>query len=502
MENKEEILKKLLNNLLENRLKRLEKRNIEQTKDLKFEKESYNKQGLLLKKLCAVKIEPKKNLKKSANDKLSKGRDKTPNQFRTRRKNSLNNNDKKMLRSKTPNMTLRKKKVEPKEKQKKDNLKKSKTPSKVIKKSVNSKTPSYMQSTSSNVNKNIKTNSKPNLMTKKPKTPDNKTKKNLNKKKQETKQIKNNDKENNLKLIDIKVEDMKEYISPTEENKQKVEETKIEQKEEKVENIEKAENKINFELLIDNKIINTLSSFLDEQSQYNLFSCNKKLIKYIYEKLLNSLDILRKENDISSSNTIKDQINSVKLKYTNEELNAKPPVFALSKGTIKAIELLNGKTYNQIFTTKELLPPQNEILIVYRIFFQLLKVNNIYNIKDEKLFWLEATDYILNNSNGKTGEFFKESINNFDFSIKNIYEVKKILGDNKDKIKPSFYSKICGTTGLVIFLIKDTLEYIGVMNNSKKNTPCLVLKLLEYIEAIQNRIENYINYTKKFNDNI
>ena len=40
------------------------------------------------------------------------------------------------------------------------------------------------------------------------------------------------------------------------------------------------------------------------------------------------------------------------------------------------------------------------------------------------------------------------------------------------------------------------------MNNSKKNTPCLVLKLLEYIEAIQNRIENYINYTKKFNDNI
>ena len=64
MNNKEEILKKLLNNLLESRLKRLEKRNVEQMKDIKLEKESYQKQGLLLKKLCSVKIEPKKTLKK------------------------------------------------------------------------------------------------------------------------------------------------------------------------------------------------------------------------------------------------------------------------------------------------------------------------------------------------------------------------------------------------------------------------------------------------------
>ena len=29
-------------------------------KDLKLEKDSYNKQGIILKKLCSVKIEPKK----------------------------------------------------------------------------------------------------------------------------------------------------------------------------------------------------------------------------------------------------------------------------------------------------------------------------------------------------------------------------------------------------------------------------------------------------------
>ena len=130
-----------------------------------------------------------------------------------------------------------------------------------------------------------------------------------------------------------------------------------------------------------------------------------------------------------------------------------------------------------------------------------MKSSNIYNIKDEKLFWIEACEYILNNNNGKTGEFFKESINNFDFSIKNIYEIKKIINGNLDKIKPNVFSKICGTTGLLIFLIKDTLEYIGIMHNLKKNAPSIMLKYLEYIEEIQKNIEKYINIIKKFNDN-
>ena len=57
---KEEILKALLKNILESRLSRLEKRNIEQTRDLKLEKDSFKKQELLVNKLCSIKIEPKK----------------------------------------------------------------------------------------------------------------------------------------------------------------------------------------------------------------------------------------------------------------------------------------------------------------------------------------------------------------------------------------------------------------------------------------------------------
>ena len=251
-----------------------------------------------------------------------------------------------------------------------------------------------------------------------------------------------------------------------------------------------------------NKLINIISSFLDDSSQYNLFSCNKKISKYLYEKLITNLEILKSKNNITSSSTIQDQINSLKLKFSNEVLNTVPPQFSLSKSTIKAIELLNEDKYNKIFNEKELSPPLNEILFVYRIFFQLLKVNSIYQIKDDNLFWMEASEYILKNNNGKTGEFFKDSINNFDFSIKNIYEIKKIVSGNEDKIKPTVFSKICATTGLIIFLIKDTLEYIGIIHNIKKNIPNLLLKYLEFIGEIQNKIDNYKNYIKKINNNI
>ena len=493
MDNKEEILKKLLNNLLESRLKRLEKRNIEQMKDLKLEKDSYNKQGILLKKLCSVKIEHKKNIKKSTTtNKLSKGRDRTPNFTRSRRKNSLNNDDKKMNRSKTPNVVMRKKKPELKEPIKNETLKKSKTPLKTSRKVPNSKIPSYMAATSSNMNKNRKNNINKNssVITKKAKTPDDKNKRN---KKKTTKTTKDNV-ENNLKLIDITVDDMKEYISPLEEIKSKNEEAPKEE-------APKEEKKLNFEPLIENKIIGAISSFLDDEYQYNFFSCNKKLSKYLYEKLLNSLEKLKSQNDITSSSTIQDQINALKLKYKSEEFNSDPPKFELSKGAVKAIEMLNNEAYVKIFKIKELTPPLNEILLIYRIFFQLLKSNNIYNIKDDKLFWIEVCEYILNNNNDKTGEFFKESINNFDFSPKNIYEIKKIINGNLEKIKPNIYSRICGTTGLLIFLIKDTLEYIGIIHSLKKNIPSIMLKYLEYIEKIQNKIEKYISIIKKFNDN-
>ena len=46
---------------------------------------------------------------------------------------------------------------------------------------------------------------------------------------------------------------------------------------------------------------------------------------------------------------------------------------------------------------------------------------------------------------------------------------------------PSYFSKLCGTTGFLIFLIKDMLEYASVLVDKKVNN-LRILKNMQYEE--------------------
>ena len=503
---KEEILKKLLKNLLEERLTRLEKRNHEQTKDIKLEKDAYNKQELLVKKLCSIKIEPKKlNQKKNKNERgfgirdrnRDRIRDRTPNNLRTHKRNNSNKN-KITIRSMTPDAALRKKRIE-----KKDN---AKTDIKEIKKVIknNNKIPSYMMNTSSNANKtrisnrNKNNNNEREKISIKARTPDIKKKVKNNKK---TNKV-NNNIETNLKLIDLKIEDMKEHVPNQERKSEKMKEQKIKIKNDEKEHLIKEKKKVfNFANLIEDKIIKSISSFLDKETLYNFYSCNKKLLKYIKDKLDDSLTTLETTNNISESLTIQDQINALKRKYESEQFDSEPPKFSLSKSTVKAIEYLNNEDKAKIFLDKELLPPLDNVIFIYKIFFQFLKDNDLKNIKNDHLFWLKASDYIIEKGNGKIGDFFKNSVDNFEFTVKNIFEVKKLVYGKEDQLKPASFSKICPTTDFVVFLIRDTLEYCGIILSLKKNIPSLCLEYLEYIKEMHSKLKNYIENIREWIDN-
>ena len=98
MTDKLESLKNILKNLLEERLSYLEKRNNDQMKDLKFEKEAFMRQELLVQRLYSIKIELKKP-SVSKNNKANKikptpkkSRDKTPIQkLRAKKKTQQTN---------------------------------------------------------------------------------------------------------------------------------------------------------------------------------------------------------------------------------------------------------------------------------------------------------------------------------------------------------------------------------------------------------------------------
>ena len=129
-------------------------------------------------------------------------------------------------------------------------------------------------------------------------------------------------------------------------------------------------------------------------------------------------------------------------------------------------------------------------------YLQIFSWNNNYNYNQFNSVWLHSMYIQRFNAEFIKILYISNSIQNFDFSPENLYKVKRILGNKANEIKHTNYSKICGTTGLVIFLIKDALEYCGIIQNDKKNIPSILLKNLEYLETIENKVDKYIDMLK------
>ena len=172
--------------------------------------------------------------------------------------------------------------------------------------------------------------------------------------------------------------------------------------------------------------------------------------------------------------------------YPKECSQFKKNFFSLSRGSLKAIVLLNDELYTKIFYNNNLEGRLLEIVIIYRILACLLKKNEILKIKSDKVFWGKICDWLLEERNVKLGEFLKNESKKFNFNNDNIKKLKKLTQNVKDKISPNYYSKVCGTTGLVVFIVKDALEFCGVIVNEKK-TPVKSLynlKKMEYLDLI------------------
>ena len=87
------------------------------------------------------------------------------------------------------------------------------------------------------------------------------------------------------------------------------------------------------------------------------------------------------------------------------------------------------------------------------------------------------------------GEFLSGFLGSIDFSQKNIYQIYKLLGNNDKKMNPNYYSKICPTTGLVLFFVKEPLEYLGLVIEKKTSLKKALLTLTGCIE--------YLNYCQE-----
>ena len=217
--------------------------------------------------------------------------------------------------------------------------------------------------------------------------------------------------------------------------------------------------------------------FLNNKEIFCLFFMNKKIkeisIKFLIKKLTNEKNFyLNKIKNIIERNKINDDDNLFMRKNNNIEL---------SKGTKKAITLLNEPIINRLFNEINKIP-KSDILLVYKIFFQFIKYKNIIdqpffnfneneneNDNNNKIFWEKTCNFFAIENNGKTGDLIEKVVNQNKLVLdnKNIYKIIHIINGNIGKIIPSYFTKTCGTTGLIVFFIKDILDYTGISNDKK-----------------------------------
>ena len=165
---------------------------------------------------------------------------------------------------------------------------------------------------------------------------------------------------------------------------------------------------------------------------------------------------------------------------------------------------LKRKQYIEAF--KSIKPTvDNKILEIYKLFFIILKNDIMINLYDTSIekFWKKMTDdFVRKSFDGENLSQYVYQIltEGLDFNIEHVIKINYVWKSNYDKkydIKD--VTKESPTTGIFFLIIKEYLEWCGIIE-SNKNDPfysCFILK--NDILKIDENILKLANFYNKLN---
>jgi hypothetical protein len=241
----------------------------------------------------------------------------------------------------------------------------------------------------------------------------------------------------------------------------------------------------NIQEKLDNINFNNILKYLSLSDLISIKNTSKKFRQIIILYLIEYLD---KEQN---------QINDIISKLNIEKIPDREGIenLVLSKGSKKAIQLLNEAQLNNLFKDDKI--PIDDIILIYRIYFQIINHSFALIAKtDIEKFWKNCKYYFRNEKNGNTGDILVDIIDNKKLEVNgnNLYQVYNLVKGNWNKILPNYFSSVCGTTGLFAFIIKDILEFLGLTFKIKKKGNAY-WTYSDIIEAIKEKI-NYLKNIK------
>ena len=260
---------------------------------------------------------------------------------------------------------------------------------------------------------------------------------------------------------------------------------------------EEKNNKITFiDSIKDNSVIlYNILQFLSFKNKLCFLSINKLLSKERINLLINKREEINLILQLKENETIDDKIKNIKNNFDYN--NKKDPLvkeFKLTKYCIDNLKKLNDPQYIKLFKDNQINNNKiTEINIIYRILLLFLGEKAIVEISDDNLFWKKCCKYLKDKGDAKIGNFIITKSNNFCFDHQTINLIEFILIGNKNNILNGYYEKLCKTTGLIIPLIKEALEYCGIIvNNRNSNTSSKVLDNLLFNKKLITKLDNII----------
>jgi len=243
-------------------------------------------------------------------------------------------------------------------------------------------------------------------------------------------------------------------------------------------------NKKYYEILLKN--LDHILKYQTMNESIKYFYFNKQFFKKILYFHINKVEIIIEK--------FTKKIEEIKSKNKNGfEKDKEPETFKFSKGTEKVAEMINSNQYSKMFLDNS--TPMSEILFPYRFLLQVinpLEISPIYE-KNDSFIWNYFCQLVNKDcQENKFGTFLLNIIREkYDSSIVNLINLIELYEKNSEKLQPNYFSKRCGTTGFMIFFIKDIIDYFGISIDVKKTNTGRALKTYEDI------INYYIDLKEK-----
>jgi hypothetical protein len=232
----------------------------------------------------------------------------------------------------------------------------------------------------------------------------------------------------------------------------------------------------------DNNIVKNILKYLPQKETIYFYSINnyfnKGRITFFDNKKEELLSILNLKKD----ETIENKINEIKNKFTEEELSHKKK-FEITQETSYILKKINKEDYLKKLKNLE----KNEnIFIIYKILFILLGEENIYNTLNKDIFFKKCL-YFFENSPDNLGDFILEKIPELNFEKNEFNMIENLIKDNKNEIINEISNS---KKSLIIPLIKEFLEYIGIIFSENKTEGSIYINNLRKNQIIINYLNN------------